>query len=323
VGDALYVGSCSGILYALDRRGGTARWTCDVRPGGRGTSFHGDPLIAESLLVIGTDGGNADTTFGAVWALELATGRVRWHQPLASGIVSDIRRAADNVLAVTREDELLCFDLATGRLAWSFRTGGTPAAFVYRSPAVAGTRVFFGGSDGVVYALDRDSGRPLWKRSVGSAISTGILALGQHLHLATERGRLVRLSQATGEVEAELPLGTTFTGPPVPVGDSLIVLVGERSVACVDTATTRLVWTQVLPAPIGSPRPYLWRDQVIAGTERGELFSFRARDGMPRWSHHFEGVIRGIGCTDRVLYVGTLKGLVYAYRRAPSPVAAP
>ena len=33
-------------------------------------------------------------------------------------------------------------------------------------------------------------------------------------------------------------------------------------------------------------------------------------------SHHFAGAIRGIGCTDRVLYVGTYEGLVYAYRRA-------
>src|SRR5439155_15462860 len=36
------------------------------------------PLIAESLLVVGTDGTSADTTIGAVWALERATGQVRW-----------------------------------------------------------------------------------------------------------------------------------------------------------------------------------------------------------------------------------------------------
>ena len=48
----------------------------------------------------------------------------------------------------------------------------------------------------------------------------------------------------------------------------------------------------------------------------GDVFAFRVSDGMPRWSHHFGGAIRGIGCTDRVLYVGTYEGLVYAYRRA-------
>ncbi len=315
MGEVLYVGSCSGIVYALDRREGRPRWTFDVRPGGRATSFHGDPAVTESLLVIGTDGGDADTTFGAIWALELATGRPRWHHAVTNGIVSDICRSAGRILAVTRADELLCLELATGRLVWSFSSGASAGAFAYRSPAVAGTRVFFGGSDGVVYAFDLDSGRPLWKRGMGSAISTGILAVGQELYLAIEDGRVVRLSQATGEVEAEHPVGSIFTGPPVAVGDSLVVMAGQRSVACVERRTARVVWRQALSAPISSPRPYLWEDHIIAGTERGELFAFRARDGLPRWSHHFEGVIRGIGCTDRVLYVGTYKGLVYAYRR--------
>jgi len=194
VGDVLYISSCAGRVVALDRGDGTPRWTADVRVGGHETSIHGDPLIAESLLIVGTDGTSADTTIGAVWALERATGQVRWRQPVPQGIVSDIRRSGDTVLALTRDNQLLGFDLATGRPAWSFHAGGTLDAFVYRSPVVAGARVFVGGSDGVVYARDRDSGRPLWQRSVGSAISTGLLALGSQLYLATERGRLVRMS---------------------------------------------------------------------------------------------------------------------------------
>src|SRR5207249_8060686 len=78
VGDVLYISSCAGRVVALDRGDGTPRWTADVRVGGHETSIHGDPLIAESLLVVGTDGTSADTTIGAVWALERATGQVRW-----------------------------------------------------------------------------------------------------------------------------------------------------------------------------------------------------------------------------------------------------
>ena len=58
---------------------------------------------------------------------------------------------------------------------------------------------------------------------------------------------------------------------------------------------------------------------MLAGTEKGELLAFRAGDGLPLWSHALKGVIRGIGTSDRVLFVGTLKGVVYAYARPALP----
>ena len=127
VGELVYVGSCSGILFALDRHTGEPRWNQDVRPGGRGTSFHGDPLVIDSTFIVGTDGGTVDSTFGEVYAFDLASGRVAWKYSTTSGIVSDVCRAGDRLLAITRADSLLCLEGASGRLAWSFRGGGQTA----------------------------------------------------------------------------------------------------------------------------------------------------------------------------------------------------
>jgi hypothetical protein len=48
--------------------------------------------------------------------------------------------------------------------------------------------------------------------------------------------------------------------------------------------------------------------------DQGELFAFRVADGVAVWSETFEGVIRGNGSANDTLYVGTLKGLVYAWK---------
>jgi outer membrane protein assembly factor BamB len=56
---------------------------------------------------------------------------------------------------------------------------------------------------------------------------------------------------------------------------------------------------------------------VLAATVKGDLLAFRARDGMPLWSHPFAGKIRGIGQDNRTLYLGTQEGMLYAYARSP------
>src|SRR5206468_2960755 len=119
-GDLVYIGSCSGTFFALDRRDGRLRWSQDVRPDARPTSFHGDALVADSLILIGTDAGTAENRHDHVWAFVLDGGAIRWKCPLEDGIVSDVVSAGSRVFAITRADSLLCLDMATGRRLWSF-----------------------------------------------------------------------------------------------------------------------------------------------------------------------------------------------------------
>ena len=75
-------------------------------------------------------------------------------------------------------------------------------------------------------------------------------------------------------------------------------------------------WIQKASVSWSSARPYIWNDLFLAGNDQGELFAFRVADGVAVWSETFEGVIRGIGSAEDTLYVGTLKGLVYAWSAA-------
>jgi len=323
VGDLVYIGSCSGTVFALERNDGRAQWTFDVKDDGRPASFHGDPLIADGMLVIGTDRGIQENPTSHVWALDLATGALRWKCVVGNGIVSDIVRAGNRAIAVTRADSLLCLDLASGRRVWTF-AGKFPSTDVYlfRSPAVAGNRVFFGGTDETVRAFDLESGRLLWQRSLGTPISSGILAVGDELVLAVGSGALYRLDQATGAVREQFPVGGAFLGPPIAVGDSLILLGCDRSIACVDRARSRVRWQRPVEGN-SSSRPYVWHGMMLVGTEGGELHGYRGSDGVAQWSHAFTGVIRGIGHDERDLYVGTQAGMLYAYRRFTGAASRP
>jgi outer membrane protein assembly factor BamB len=314
VGDLLCIGSCSGRFFALDRRLGTVRWSQDVRPSARPTSFHGDALVVgDSLIVIGTDAGTQENRRNHVWAFATTNGAIRWKHPLDDGIVSDVVRAGGRAFAITRADSLLCLDLASGRRLWCFADSNpSEPQFIYRSPAVAQGRVFLGDGKGNVRALDVESGRVLWTRPVGSAISTGVLAIDDELVLADAGGALHRIDQATGAIRTGGSLGGTFYGPPTSVGDSLVLFAGDDAIKCWDPRTARVRWTRDLP--LSSSRPYVWHGAVWAATVQGELFAFRPSDGKQLWFRTFEGSIRGIGQDERTLYLGTQQGMIYAYR---------
>ena len=310
VGNLVYVGSCSGTVLALDRRDGRVRWRRDVRPDGRPISFHGDPLVTDSLLVIGTDAGTEDRE-ARVWAFTLDRGDVRWSHPVRRGIVSDIIGTVERVLAITRSDSLLCLDLATGRRLWSFAGKADTVPPAFRSPAVAGSRVFFGDQQGDVHALDLGSGRRLWTRRIGVPVESGILATGGELVLADAHGIVHRLDQASGAVRDSIDIGVALGGPPTPVGDSLVVLAGQNGIACVDLAASRVRWVQGFG--LSSARPYLWRGALLAAAQNGELLALRVSDGATLWSRRPGGVVRGIGQDGETVYVGTQAGMIRAF----------
>lgn len=314
----MYIGSCSGTFFALDRRDGHVRWSHDVRPDGRHTSFHGDALVTDSLVVIGTDGWTPENRLNHVWAFDLGSGAVRWKAPLVGGVVSDIVRAGNRVVAITRTDSLLCLDLASGRRLWSFAADSSASedGLLFRSPAVVDGRVFVGDMEGRVHALSIDSGRLLWTRLLDSAISTSILAIGDALLVADTQGIAHRIDQTTGAVRDTMHAGDGFYGPPVAAPDSSVILVGSQLLSCIDLAAARVRWSRSLPVSVA--RPYVWHGDVLAATTKGDLLAFRLSDGLTRWSRAFTGMVRSVGHDERTLYVGTQEGMVFAYERAAS-----
>jgi len=57
------------------------------------------------------------------------------------------------------DGKVVCLDAATGQIRWTKITGGP----VRLAPSVAEDRVFLGSDDGLVYCLDCDSGKEVWR----------------------------------------------------------------------------------------------------------------------------------------------------------------
>jgi outer membrane protein assembly factor BamB len=315
----LLIGSCSGNFYALDKKTGKLRWSYNIHQDGDQTSFHGDPLITNDLVIIGTDVGKQ----GHLYALGRATGKVRWKYLVRTsakgdfGVTTDIVQKGNAIYAVAQGDDLLCLDLETGQVRWHFASGFDRSKFEWaNSPALAGNTVFFGGHDGVVYALDADSGKPIWKTDLHAPVVTSPVIVGGSIHAGTS-GRFYRLRAKDGAELGSIPIAGDPWRNVILDGGTLLVMTDD--LLSLDLIRQRVQWVAKPPASVGlqagwgTAWPYVWQGEVLAST-KGHLYAFREKDGSLAWSHDFPGqLVRGIGVTKNVLYLGTRQGMLYAF----------
>ena len=318
VGDVMFIGSCAGNFYALNKSTGQVQWSYDIRQDGKQQSFHGDPLVTNDLILIGTDRSCDPEGVGHVYAFEQNSGKVRWKY-LSTSVPTDIVQIGPNVFFGSFEDKWSSVDLRAGSLNWSFSTGASNKnCDLPKAPVTDGKRFFIAGLDGVVYSIDALSGRVTWKRKLAATASAGLALRDKSVYVGTDDQRIYRLNAETGTLISELATEAKPVGRLAFSNDSLFVFLQNAServgyIISVDSNLAGVRWKQRSSPEWASERPHLWKEFVIAGNCRGEMAAFRATDGAPQWNLSLKGCIRSIGGSGNMLFAGVQEGTIYAY----------
>lgn len=315
----MFIGSCNGVVHAIDRRTGQARWTYNaLQDAGKRAEFHGNPVAANDLIIFGSDDRNPGG-IGHLYAFEQTTGKVRWKYRAGAGVMADVVRDGDRLYAVTLQDELVCLDLSNGQPRWTFASGWVDERMtnVMATPAVTEGRVIFGGRNGAVHAVDATTGRLVWKREVGAPVVTPVVIADGAAYFGTFDQRIHRLGLSADGAHAAMAIGGVPFGPPTRSADSFLLLVYDKpdqaALKSFDLALKEVGWSRDASGGWSSARPTLWRGNVLVASEEGKLVAF-SPDGKEKWSAMVGRAIRGIGVGDGTLYLGSQKGTVYAYR---------
>lgn len=139
-GDALYLADRGGTFHAVGLADGIPRWTRPLAGG----AWYAPPLLLDGVLYQGEDA-------GTLWALAAETGQVLWSRPLGAGIRTRPAEAAPGLLTVpTVGGRLVLLDRETG-----FERDALPLGSpLLSSPEERGGRVFLGGRDGTLRAVE-------------------------------------------------------------------------------------------------------------------------------------------------------------------------
>jgi outer membrane protein assembly factor BamB len=194
----------------------------------------------------------------AVYAVELATGRMAWKTKAQGRVDSAVAVAAGRVFAVSENPTsgratLDALRADTGKLVWSFSPSGLPAGVT--SPSVAGGAVFVGFGDGTVRAVDAATGAERWHEPVRadfSPLSSPAYATGR-VYALDRNGGLYAFDATTGARAWDYQFdGTADWAAPLVSGSFVLVGLDDGTLAAVDARTGHLRWEAVFGlGPLG------------------------------------------------------------------------
>jgi outer membrane protein assembly factor BamB len=269
----LYFSNNPGTLFALSTRTGKRAWTfARHRCTAASPAVHASTVFA-SFMNRGECNQTRPGLDGEVVALAVGNGKPRWITKIGPTESSPLV-ANRSVYAGDWRGKVYALNERTGRIRWSFRTGGKVKGAV----ALLGNRLFVGSYDGHVYALDARTGRRIWRASAQSR-------LGGH--------------------------GNFYSTPAVGYGR---VYIGstDGKVYSFGAASGKLRWSHGTGGYVYSS-PAVWNRRVYAGSYDHNFYCFDAATGDVRWKFRANGPISGsptiIG---RIVYFATLAGRTYA-----------
>ncbi len=188
---------------------------------------------------------------------------------LGTGVVAaapEVRRSADRLVATGN----------SGEVAWT-RTFG------YRlfRPLVTLNRVFVTGVAGSLLALDRDSGRRLWRFETGDDWLYPPVLVGGRLVVVGRSSGLHGLSPADGREVWHLALPQEPTEGPVAGGDKVLQGLFSGDLLAVSPASGAVIWQTRL----GSPPLHVAaaHGRVVTGGYDAMLRALSLEDGRLSW----------------------------------------
>ncbi|MGH9032206.1 MAG: PQQ-binding-like beta-propeller repeat protein [Acidimicrobiia bacterium] len=290
-------------LYALRARDGSRRWKHELGAAGDGedpTEIEASPVVVDNLVIFGSDVHNSDAGEPAgVYALDATTGEERWVTITAPTEGDDATGPGcgdvwgspsvdrDRALVYVGtgncvtdggwgrfSEAVVALDLADGSTRWTYQPhdqnqddldfAGAPNLFTGGDRPLVG----LGNKDAAYYALDPDTGAPVWETQ------------------ATEAG----IPRPGGNFSTGGFIGPTAVADGVVVGGTAVG--GTPYLHAFDAATGAIRWQQPVAAPTYAAAAEANGVVLIGGTD----FTLRALDlqsGEVLWSEEMMGAVAG------------------------------
>lgn len=266
-----------GPLHAVDLRGGRVRWTW--RPEGPAPCWMcfspaiiGDIVYQAYSVKSGTH----------VVALDVATGRERWHTAAPTGrnwfsyAGPTVRRGL--LVFATAYANLVALDSRTGATRWETRLDA--GVGVGAKPVIVDDLVLLACQGDRLVAVDAATGRPRWSHRAsgpplvpGAGTSATPAVADGHVYAAFTDGSITDLGLATGEPVWRFQADGPVLSSPAVSGRTLYIGANDGLLRAIDHASGQCRWQHDFGAAITSS-PAVTGSTVVAAAWSGLIGAF-------------------------------------------------
>ena len=308
-GNLIYTADVSGLIQAVNKSNGTVKWSTQLKHG-----IVSGPTVANGFIAVGT---NAST----IVLLNKADGKKLWQNKVSGEVLSPPAISHQKVIAKTIDGRVFAFEAGTGKQVW-IAEHGSPSLVLKASssPIILGNLVLIGFSDGKLDALELQTGRVVWQRSIAYAtgssdverlvdIDSDPIVKDNVAYLASYQGYIGALSLADGQFIWRKS-GSVYKNM-VLSSNTLYLTDSNDIIWSLDRRTGHVNWKQTALKARGLTEPVLIGNDIVVGDKTGYLHFIGSQTGeLLARSQLSGGVSMSPSVVGRNLYVLTDNGML-------------
>lgn len=311
-GKMIYAANHQGLVKAMNRMTGEVIWSKQQTQ-----KLVSGPAVGAKNLVFSTD--NA-----GILVLSKHDGHELWHASVSSEVLSLPLIIDDRIIVKTVDGHLYAFNLRTGEKQWVIDHGAPSLVLrASSSPVPYENMVLVGFSDGKLDAVDRETGRVVWQRSMGYAsgssdverladISSDPIVRGDMVYLASYQGYMVAMSLKQGQFNWNKPV-STYRNLAIDV-NALYMTDSNDVVWSMNRSNGHVRWKQPALTARSVTEPVLMGRRLLVGDKTGFLHLLDAKHGdfVARHTLGSPIIVGPVVSSDRI-YVMTASGQLHCF----------
>ena len=279
--DKVFVGDDLGCLTAYALKNGKKLWSF-----ASGKRIVGTPAVSEGIVVFGSADRN-------IYALNAADGSLRWKVEAAEPVLGAVTIHEGIAYVGASDKTFRAIDIQTGKVVWSY---DQVKGYIETKPLVVDDKVIFSAWDNTLYALEKATGKEVWKWTGGltrmhfSPAAVWPVASNGKVFIADPQRAMTAVNLQNGETvwrtfrsQVRETIGLSEDG------EQVYSKTMNDSIVCYSTLTDTP--EQVWASNVGfgyehAPSMPLEKDGVVYGsTKEGLLFALEAKTGKIIWKH--------------------------------------
>lgn len=278
IGNVVYTADASGLVQAVDRSKGKLLWSKKLNSG-----VVSGPTVSSGFIALSTDA-------SSIVLLKQSDGSQLWQEKLSGEVLAKPVITGNKVIAKTIDGNLYAFDLTNGKKLW-LSDHGAPSLILKASssPVVIENKLaLVGYSDGKMDAVDVQTGRLVWQRSIAYAtgasdverlidIDADPIVRGNVAYLASYQGYVGALSLVDGQFIWRKP-ASVYKNMAID-GKTIYLTDSDDIIWAINRQNGQVNWKQVALKARGLTEPVLMGDRLVVGDKTGLLHVLAVQNG--------------------------------------------
>jgi eukaryotic-like serine/threonine-protein kinase len=258
--DEVFIGSEDQKIYAISIRSGKLSWLFDAKG-----PIRNSPRISQGHLFFGADD-------GVLYAINMPTTRCIWKVETGGPIRSTPCITENSIIVGNEAGDVFCVDFR-GQIRWRFKAKRA----VTSSPIIDNGLVYLSSLDGMLYALDINTGWATWKLHMDKGSVSSPCIQDKAVIVGSVDGNIYCVDAANGKETWRFRTGHQVSGSPISDNERVFCGSADGSLYCLKVKNGSLLWKYITGGPI-TGTPLVNNNTLYVGSLDHILYALSVQD---------------------------------------------